>query len=217
MPSWPIHLALANKLNKKLNLGDEFILGNVLPDVLGKNMINNHSQTIDKSISHFRYKNRKLIDVDSFIDKYKNYFDNPIVLGYLSHLITDKYFNDYFYINHVVGEDQKAILKNGSLYDGEEKTWQIKRRDFEIFSKKLINDNYLSNLNAKNIKKKDLIIEEVPITDSDLEKTVKKINEFSMQNKIYKPNDFEIFTEEKLMEIFNNCYKKILDTIKTLN
>jgi len=34
MPSWPIHIALANKLNKKLNLGDDFILGMDLLDVL---------------------------------------------------------------------------------------------------------------------------------------------------------------------------------------
>ena len=34
MPSWSIHLSLANKLKNSLKLNDEYIIGNVMPDVL---------------------------------------------------------------------------------------------------------------------------------------------------------------------------------------
>ena len=216
MPSWPIHLALASKLDKKLNLGDEFILGNVLPDVLGKNMIKGHSQTIDKYISHFQ-KGRK-INIDLFVSKYKNNFNNPIVCGFLSHLVADKYFNDYFYINHISEKNgiRKIILKDGSLHNAE-KTWYIKRRDFERFGQKLVNDGLVPSLDISKINKKDLIIDEVPINDSDLEKTALKIEEIKKRDNKYNCADFEAFTEDSLTLVFDNCYKEILDILKTLN
>ena len=67
MPSWPIHVALAHKFNKKLNLGDDFILGNVLPDVLD-GFIFEPSNITDKNLSHFRINGR--INYDLFLKNY---------------------------------------------------------------------------------------------------------------------------------------------------
>ena len=59
MPSWPIHIAIAHKVNKKLNLNDDFILGSVLPDILDGYIIKSSNIT-DKNLSHFkRWKDNK--------------------------------------------------------------------------------------------------------------------------------------------------------------
>ena len=85
MPSWPIHIAIAHKVNKKLNLNDDFILGSVLPDILDGYIIKSSNIT-DKNLSHFRINHK--ISLDYFLEKYHDKLNNPIVLGFLVHLIT---------------------------------------------------------------------------------------------------------------------------------
>ena len=216
MPSWTIHLALANKLNKKMNLCDDFLLGNILPDVLDGYIIKKPSHFVNKNESHFKNECTKKIDIDLFISKYKNKFNNPIVLGYLSHLVADKYFNDYFHSNHTIKKDNKirTVLKNGSLDSSEDKPWQIKQRDFERFGQMLLNNNGLSDLTICNINIKNFVIDEVVVDNNDLHLVRKTVKKMLNNKNIYNPNNYEVFTENELNLIFNNCYKEILAKLK---
>lgn len=218
MPSWSVHLALANRINKKLDLGDEFVVGNVLPDVLEGYTIENPSQIVVKNVNHFLNGGKpKYIDVDAFVNKYKNNLNNPVILGYLCHLITDEFFNKYTFEHHIVLRDDKrvVVLKDGTiLSELREKPWQIKQRDFSRFGQKLINDgmvNGVGNVDIKNIS----VIEECPINTVDLDKTIERINGFTVDN-FYDKEAYEMFTEEELLKLYESCYKYILDKLKTL-
>ena len=215
MPSWSIHLSLANKLKNSLKLNDEFIIGNVMPDVLIGYLIENPSQTIDKNINHFQDGKPPIINIYNFIKKYKKQLKNPIVKGYLAHLITDKFYNEYTYKHHYSFEDgrPKSILKDGTKIPALiEKPWQIKQNDFEIYGQKLINNNTIHQIKEK-IKNYN-IIKESPLDENDLNKTINKINEISNNKKEYDKTKLRMFDEKELDKIYQECYKIIYNKLK---
>ena len=57
MPCWGTHLHIANELNKKLNIKEnEFLVGNVLPDMYSGWIIKNASKIEKYEISHMGEK-----------------------------------------------------------------------------------------------------------------------------------------------------------------
>lgn len=217
MPSWSIHLSLANKLKKELKLADDFIIGNVMPDILVGYMIENSSQIVSKAISHFQDGKPPVINIDKFLKKYKHYLNNSLIKGYLSHLLTDKFYNEYTYKYHYTFDDgrPKIILNDGTKVPALiEKPWQIKQSDFEVYGQKLINNNTISSINER-IKDCD-VIKECPIDKYDLDKTITKINEISKDKKDYDKTKLRMFTEEELDKIYDECYKKIYDKLSNI-
>lgn len=54
MPTWAIHLSIAKKLNTKLNLSkDEFLFGNILPDIPNGYYIKDISSITSYNETHF--------------------------------------------------------------------------------------------------------------------------------------------------------------------
>ncbi len=111
MPGWITHIDVATKISKKLALDkDKFIIGNVMPDA-EKWVINDFSVFVPWSISHFgqikkiENVNINLPNIENYVSLYKNKLDNPIVLGYLSHLLTDYYYNKETYTHHLLVDD----------------------------------------------------------------------------------------------------------------
>lgn len=89
MASSVIHMAVANEVNKVLKRDNsKLLIGSIAPDI---------SKQIrqDRTISHFIFKDG-LIDLDKFLDKYKNNLDDDFVLGYYIHLLTDYFWFKYF-------------------------------------------------------------------------------------------------------------------------
>lgn len=94
MPAAAIHLCIAKKLLKKDINKELFYIGNIAPDSWRNSTSNKHE-------SHFEIEGK--INYMNFYDKYKDYLDNPYVLGYFVHLITDK----YWYSNELSTVDYK--------------------------------------------------------------------------------------------------------------
>ena len=92
MPTHKIHLAIAKRVNDKLNLDlDSILLGSVLPDICdGKNHSVSHYQVGEKDLEG-------LANPDTFIKKYKDKLDSPIMIGYLIHILTNRYYNEYIF------------------------------------------------------------------------------------------------------------------------
>ena len=122
MPTWGMHLLTAkkllNKIPKKLKVSNnEFKLGNLLPDIPNGFVIKNISLNIAHSTTHFEKEiiveghKEKRTDIKGFFDKYHNKFNNPLIIGYYTHLLTDAYWN-----NKTYGE--KAILDNPNHHIG---------------------------------------------------------------------------------------------------
>lgn len=111
MPGWITHIDVATKLSQKLVLDkDKFLIGNVMPDA-EKWVVNDFSVFVPWSISHFGQMkkidkfNISLPNIENYISLYKDKLDNPIVLGYLSHLLTDYYYNKETYTHHLLVDD----------------------------------------------------------------------------------------------------------------
>ena len=83
-----IHIKIACDINKKLKLdNDALMLGSVLPD-----LTNNRRHIL----SHFQKINDeyyRLANYYQFIKEYKDTLNNPISVGYLIHLLTDRYYS----------------------------------------------------------------------------------------------------------------------------
>ena len=87
MPSHKIHMYIAKNVNEKLKLDlDSIMLGSVLPDICeNKNHSISHDQIGEKDLEG-------LANPDKFVDKYKENLNNPIMTGYLIHLLTDRFY-----------------------------------------------------------------------------------------------------------------------------
>ena len=149
MPSWAIHLGVTTKINEKIKLSESekniFLLGNILPDILNGHVIKNISHIVPHKEAHmekpvqvgnhieYRY------DLDGFLEKYKEKFSNPLILGYYTHLLTDFYWNDLTYGQLGIFDENKNLigikLNNGKEYKcSKEEIRKIKTNDFKLFS-----------------------------------------------------------------------------------
>ena len=95
MPSIASHFSCASLVAKKLDIkNDDFYRGNILPDLL---------EDVD---SHYKIDGTYYLIPD--IDHYKNIMKNDYInLGYLCHLLLDKYFLEEYIPNNI--KDYKDI------------------------------------------------------------------------------------------------------------
>lgn len=216
MPSWPIHIALAHKLNKQLKLNDDFILGNIMPDVLDGYVIKPSNKT-EKKQSHY-YSNKK-INPENFVKENKNELHNPIILGYLIHLLTDKFYNEET-AKHFINENNNlyVVLNDNTKAPKNLETFGMKHQDLDKYGKMLAQNNLLGNkiiLNNNtfnNIKH----LKQFNYNTSDIENTIKIINDW-IYNKINIANkDYKLYSQKELDEIYENCYQYILNYLKNL-
>ena len=95
MPSWSIHLAIAKEANKKLKLNkDLFYYGNLIPDVDKGTSISRYDAHFYDDIPFPKCPKENMINIDKFLSTYKDNLDNPLILGYYSHILTDNFFNN---------------------------------------------------------------------------------------------------------------------------
>ena len=93
MPGFVIHIAIANeyiKKHEKKEVYQEFIKGNILPDI-----------TNEKSITHYG-KSPAYTSLKGFLDN--NKIDNSLNRGYFLHLVTDYLFYNH-YLDYYVKKD----------------------------------------------------------------------------------------------------------------
>lgn len=215
MPSHKIHLSIAKRVNDKLNLDlDSIMLGSVLPDIC---------ESINHSISHYQTGEKDLeglANPDKFIKKYKNKLNNPIMMGYLIHILTDRYYNEYMFKHfYIYDEDDNGIgmyLKGKKkLLDGKTRKY-LKHRELELYDKWLINNRYVPKFNDMKCVDNVIDFEEAKFNKERLReyilsanKDIDKVNIFSK----FRFYNYKITTKEELDKIYNNCINYILDYI----
>ena len=213
MPSWPIHIGIANKLNETLKLGDDFILGNIMPDVLDGYLIKTSNVT-NKNQSHFRTLER--IKIANFLNDYKGKLDNPIILGYLVHLVTDKYYNNYTLRNHFYDENH-VILNDNTLANKDLTTLKMKQREYIKYgnylaaNKKLgknisINDKTLDNL-------KDLPFN---YEKKEIDDTLNLINKWINNEMAIENHEYKLYTFNELDRVYHGCINYLLFYLEKL-
>lgn len=216
MPSHKIHLSIAKRVSDKLNLDlDSIMLGSVLPDICENK---NHS------ISHYQIGEKDLeglANPDKFVDKYKEKLNNPIMIGYLIHLLTDRFYNEYMFKHfYIYDESDNGI---GMYLKGKEKILDgntrkhLKHRELEIYDKWLLNNRYVPRFNDIKCVDNVFNIDEATFNKEKLKeyilsanKDIDKVNIFS-KLRLY---NYNITTKKELDNIYNNCINYILDYLE---
>lgn len=117
MPSWGIHLATAKKIIDRVDIENknDFIFGNILPDILNGYLIKDVSNIVKHSDAHYdAYQKERFSGYKIFYEQYNHNLDNKVVLGYLTHLMTDNLWNREFY-NKKVLFDAGEIVRTKSI------------------------------------------------------------------------------------------------------
>ena len=227
MPSWAIHLQAANLLYKRTKNMDKnkFIFGNILPDINNGYVIKEISKTVSHIITHFSV-DKDFGNYETFYNKYKENIKNPLVIGYLTHLLTDFYFNDLTYSKKgLYNREGKFIgIKLNSGKDKictKEEARILKTNDFKIYANYIYENNKIDELKYDNeILLVNDIIEEISIKENDILNTIKYINlHIQGKEKIIKEDtkEYKIFTQNELKEQLDLCVNfivKYLDSKK---
>lgn len=127
MASSVIHMCVAKKINEQLKYDENMLLlGSIAPDIskhLGETKVKSHFFTDGENI-----------DIERFLNKYKDKIKNPFIMGYFIHLYTDLLWEKYF-VSEII-EKNSIILLNGDKVENTEETYH-----------KLIYNDY-TNLNV---------------------------------------------------------------------
>lgn len=226
MPSWKIHLKVASNIKEKLNIyeeKDKFMIGNIIPDMYSAYIMKNMSQNIPYDVSH--YATPVIINGARFVlpdyEKFKNiHLENikdPLVLGYLSHLMADHFFNKYTYTNNCIidksGEVSSIKTKRGETLKCSKNTMiRMKQEDFKSYEDRLniekLNISYtsdifrsLENIKAFKIKKEDVL------------NLINYLNSLTLQSSTKKA-PLILFSKECLDNMIEECSSFILNYIK---
>ncbi len=235
MPSWSIHLAIAKRVNRKLNLDkDLFYYGNLIPDVDRK------ITPIRRSEAHYYHHltfptcpKERMIDIDHFLTDYKEYLSNPLILGYYCHLLVDNFYNNEVYSNKWVQDEDHNIIgirfKNGKILniDVEDKKRQkkkYKQSDFELYGKYLFRDKKVELPKNRAIVKSNIqYLKNHFLNDELVDHRFDYLNnEFGAFNKI-KLNElifkhhYKLFSKEELDKIFEDCTNMVLEKLMEVN
>lgn len=144
MGSYMMHLAVSNKVKKKLKLSDDFLYGSLLPDILkeeGQDRNINHylrEQIIEGNSSWLPDISRAIGDIDKFENK-------EIALGYIAHLIEDYIWFSVYIPSYAEEKEDKCIyLKDNSAHT-------LKEFDEDIYSDYNNSNAYILSLIKEDI------------------------------------------------------------------
>ena len=180
MPNISSHMAVAVKVSEILEIDDPlFIEGNLLPDLYR-----------NKEKSHFKKMGKKYLVPN--IEYVKSTFDlsNKLYLGYLVHLLLDKYYlEDYLLVRY----PSKDVFEDKKIYN-----------DYDILNKDIIdyfnmNIEYLENTLSKiNINGIDRV---------KLQNNIKFL-------RLNKDGDLLYLNKEDFLTFLNDIALKIVNEIK---
>ncbi len=231
MPSWVIHLKIAEEINKELKLNDSiYKFGSVMPDAEGY-VVNNLSQNISYDISHYaclqNINEMKFIlpNKDKFLMSHKKDINNDLILGYFSHILADYFFNfNTFKYKYICDDNENiigVILKNNEDYYTDKRSiMSLKQNDFEKFSRKIYKniDNKIKEEDIDKILESCKIIEEINYDREDIIKIIEYVNniKFEYDKKDINEFDYSIYSEKDLENMLDNCIKYIKNEILNL-
>lgn len=211
MASSLIHVAVCNKLNKKLKRDRKKILiGTVAPDI---------SKLIGETKKHTHFlisDDENIPDLDKFLSKYKDNLDDDFVLGYYIHLFIDYLWFKYF-MSEIYDKDKRLVTK----LDGTE---------VECYGQMLVLYIYndYTNLNYSLTKKYNLdmsfLYEEIPIFDDIIEEAhmdklnivIDKFREIYENSKIHKDMIFNMDNVNKFIDLSIKLISTNLEELKLL-
>ena len=226
MPAWITHLATAEKLMEDIHIQDKnsFLFGNIMPDILNNYIVKQTHLHINYEVSHFailqmiNHRNFALPGTEKFLWEYHKNIDNPVILGFYTHLLTDYFWNTITYENFFFGHNNCITVK---FSDGMQKDYtyddaiHMKHRDFGKFS------GYLKNMYSlqpiEYAEKLCILSNEVkgtPLTREDIQKTIEVLKESLQNSTVKEDTSYFLFSEDSLMPYFEQSIEFIKKSIK---
>ena len=200
MPNWKTHLEISKELNKSLKYNKEeyelFAFGSILPDINNGHLVKDISKILEHRITHFKGEYNSYIN---FYNKYKDNINNPLILGYFTHLYTDFNWNKNFY------ENDKIVVNNEADHI---KMRQMKQYDFMIYNNEFV-ENTIEINHIDKILEDTKKIEEVSITKED----IIKVKQF-LDNKEKYEYDFKFYSLEQLDKLKDETIEILKNMIK---
>ena len=207
MPSHKIHIKIGEEINKRLNLNDDlFLIGCVLPDL---------SEKIKHYKSHFKTNKEEHLfyNIVLFVKEYD--MNNPVLKGYLVHLLTDYYYNTYMKNNYFI-IDKKLVgikTKKGDYYNIASVITKLKQKEFTMYDYYLLNHHKFKKLSYnENIPK----IKECDYSLNYIKEYIDLYND-QISHKCDKKIDYKILTQKELDDLFDNCIKFIVNYLENFN
>lgn len=219
MGSIVMHLCISEKIRKKYNYSDMFLVGSLLPDIYKRTvMTRDESHYIKKIINDGQQI--KVPNLEKFMEANKDKKQEEVVLGYLAHLVEDYiWFKDF--------SAKKVRLIKEDEDDEDKDLYTYRKEDFKItHPESEMKIEVYNDYSALN----DIGLKLIPI---DLAKVRETCNHFfdneekymqviSEDIKNFKPvpgRENFFYSEEDLKEYVNQSEKKVeeyLEKFKTL-
>ena len=155
MPSFNIHLAVANRYMEKHNIQnkEDFLTGNVAPDFMEKSK-SHYSIILENATLIEDLKNKVVIE--KFLKE--NKVETDYEKGVFLHLITDKlFFTNFFEKEYLNKVEKEAFRKN--LYYSYHKTNDYLMEKYHIQFPKKYEKEIKEVLKEKNMQKETLVID----------------------------------------------------------
>jgi len=238
MPSWGIHLALSEKLDEKIKSKDKnlFLFGNILPDINNGYALPNISAIIPHRDTHYAFekdfcgKKEIMPGYEKFYEENKDKLDNPLVLGYLTHLLSDYYWNDLTYIKHGIfnknGDRVGLVLNNKEkLFCDNSEVTKLKSNDYKIFTKYIYKNNLASppvimQDKTEEVEEELKGIAKIKLTSDDILSTVKYFKQYEdskEHNYDNKLKEYKIFTEDEMLTQLDKCTEFVINYLEEKN
>ena len=161
-------------------------------------------------------------DIEQFIKDNKENLSNTVVLGYITHLLTDEYWNNLTYDKHGLYNEKDELIgiklndETDLIIDGEGRR-KIKQNDFKIFVNYLYKNNLVDiPIYDEEVYEQIKIVKQIELTKEDIKKTINYFDEakkgFNLDVK-----DYKIFTQAEMEENVDICVDKIINYLKTHN
>ena len=208
MPTPMMHIAIAKKVNEKLSLEEDLLY-------IGCLMTN--WTNVEYHISHFKEEHEGiegLSNPDKYISKYQDKLNDPIVIGYLIHLLTDRYLNKYMlnnvYLynneNEVVGVKTKG-KKEVNL--SQESIYELKKKTYDNYDNYLIGKNLVDSIKEKVLALPHL--DEIKITIEELDQKIYEYNKLIKEQKkkinflIFNKNKYTLINQKEFEDNLERC------------
>jgi len=225
MPGWGMHLYIAKKLNEKLKLDyNEFMIGNVLPDIYSGWIIKDASKKLEYEVTHYgkitKINSHKFMlpDYNVFLKEHKDINNNPLALGYLCHLLSDKFFNEYAFELKYIKDDKENVIyirdKNYLIIKADDKTARkMKQSDFSLYSNNIINTSHFKSVSITHeVINHCKIFKNIDIESEDLYKLEKYLNLMFKDKKKEKIKEemYQMFSKKEIKNLIDMCVSYIL-------
>lgn len=202
MPNWKIHLEVGKRVANNIKFNEKdyefFMLGNILPDINNRYIVENIKKQISHKVTHFDYNNKTH---ENFFNIYKEKISEPIVLGYYVHLFTDYIWNNDFYTS-IVGTEFEKLDKDTLR--------ELKQSDFRNYNNLYV-DNQLTINNLDESIEKIKIINEVNLNKDDLIDTINYL-----KGKIFYDTEYSFYSEEYLNNLLEYTIKTITNELNNI-